>query len=230
MPSAMVKPLNVISTAKPTSACNTRKTAAETTLTWPEGIGRERVRSTLASRSRSTMSFQVQPAPRMAKAPMKNRHEVHEIGTRAHGGDRGKRRRPPARQQQKPGADRPVKPREPQVRACQAGASVSTQLPVASATEPAVRRSSRQRIAGERVEGAAVRSWCSSTVSSARCGDGVAQRRYLRTASRSFGAHDGAELQSLVVVGLRRLDRLIRRRRTRSGCRQKFHHHRSRRR
>ena len=36
------------------------------------GIGRERVRSTLASRSRSVMSFQVQPAPRITKAPTKN--------------------------------------------------------------------------------------------------------------------------------------------------------------
>jgi len=53
-------------------ACRTRKASACLTLTWPAGIGRERVRSTLASRSRSVMSFQVQPAPRMTKAPMKN--------------------------------------------------------------------------------------------------------------------------------------------------------------
>ena len=46
------------------------------TETWPAGIGRERVRSTLASRSRSVMSFQVQPAPRIANAPMKNKTTV----------------------------------------------------------------------------------------------------------------------------------------------------------
>ena len=72
MPVQIVKPLNCNSTASPTSACATRKTPAACTLTCPDGIGRERVRSTMASRSRSTMSFQVQPAPRMAKAPMKN--------------------------------------------------------------------------------------------------------------------------------------------------------------
>ncbi len=76
MPVQIVKALNCSSTARPTSACATRKPAAAWTLTCPDGIGRERVRSTLASRSRSTMSFQVQPAPRMAKAPTKNSSDV----------------------------------------------------------------------------------------------------------------------------------------------------------
>ena len=49
------------------AAAETRK--RRSTLTWPDGIGRERVRSTRASMSRSTRSFQVQPAPRMAMAP-----------------------------------------------------------------------------------------------------------------------------------------------------------------
>ncbi len=40
------------------------------TVTWPEGIGRDRVRATSASMSRSVMSFQVQPAPRITKAPI----------------------------------------------------------------------------------------------------------------------------------------------------------------
>ena len=72
MPVMIAKRLNCSSTASPISACSTRKTSACDTLTWPAGIGRDRVRSTLASRSRSVMSFQVQPAPRITKAPMKN--------------------------------------------------------------------------------------------------------------------------------------------------------------
>ena len=85
------------------------------TLTWPEGIGRERVRSTLRSRSRSTMSFQVQPAPRIANAPMKNSTRWSRLGDRLCGGDRGERRRPPAGQQQQPRADRAVEPGQPQI-------------------------------------------------------------------------------------------------------------------
>src|SRR3984957_7479486 len=72
MPVATAKRLNCSSTRSPINACTTRKTSACGTLTCPAGIGRDRVRSTLASRSRSVMSFQVQPAPRMAKAPKKN--------------------------------------------------------------------------------------------------------------------------------------------------------------
>ncbi len=48
------------------------KASACFTLTWPEGIGRVAVRATLPSISRSVMSFQVQPAPRIAVAPMPN--------------------------------------------------------------------------------------------------------------------------------------------------------------
>ena len=70
------------STASPINACSTRKTAAAGTLTCPEAIGRERVRSTRRSRSRSTMSFQVQPAPRIAKAPTKNSKTCHASTSR----------------------------------------------------------------------------------------------------------------------------------------------------
>src|SRR3954447_25184276 len=42
-------------------------------------MGRERVRAARVSRSRSTMSFQVQPAPRMAKAPTKNRMRCQRL-------------------------------------------------------------------------------------------------------------------------------------------------------
>ena len=72
IPVMIAKRLNCSSTASPISACSTSHTRACGTLTWPAGIGRDRVRSTLSSRSRSVMSFQVHPAPRMTKAPMKN--------------------------------------------------------------------------------------------------------------------------------------------------------------
>src|ERR1051326_6575727 len=39
MPSAMAKPLNVISSKNPISACRTRNSAPWMTLTWPEGGG-----------------------------------------------------------------------------------------------------------------------------------------------------------------------------------------------
>ena len=76
----IVKRLNCSSTTSPISACAARNTAAAFTLTWPDGIGRERVRATLASRSRSRMSFQVQPAPRITKAPTKNSATCHGLG------------------------------------------------------------------------------------------------------------------------------------------------------
>ena len=43
----------------------------------PEGIGRERVRLTLASISRSVMSFHVQPAPRIRIAPSAQAMTIH---------------------------------------------------------------------------------------------------------------------------------------------------------
>ena len=77
MPVITAKRLNCSSTASPIRACSTRNAKACDALTWPAGIGRDRVRSTLASRSRSVMSFQVQPAPRITKAPMKNSTTTH---------------------------------------------------------------------------------------------------------------------------------------------------------
>jgi hypothetical protein len=79
----MAKRLNCTSTSSPTSACATRNTLAARTLTCPDGIGRERVRSTLASMSRSTRSFQVQPAPRMTMAPTNSRTMCHGLGPQA---------------------------------------------------------------------------------------------------------------------------------------------------
>src|SRR5579863_3524751 len=170
IPVATAKRLNCNSTARPIKACATRKTSACGTLTCPAGIGRDFVRSTLASRSRSVMSFQVQPAPRMAKAPRKNNAMTsgsrlrlcvspaasavdHQHGNSSSQDPIGRSRRA----SRKYGRDH-------------AGARVSTQLPVASATRAAAsfiwvrrplleirsdRRSSRQHVAVQRVEGAA---------------------------------------------------------------------------
>ena len=76
MPVKIAKRLNCSSTASPISACATRNTNACATLTCPAGIGRERVRSTLASRSRSVMSFQVQPAPRIDESADEEQRHV----------------------------------------------------------------------------------------------------------------------------------------------------------
>ena len=116
MPSPTVKPLKLIKTAKPISACRIRNKAACATLTWPDGIGRERVRSTLASRSRSTMSFQVQPAPRMAKAPMKNKAMCQGLGPRRCAATAASADDHQHGSSKQPGADRTVEPRQPQIR------------------------------------------------------------------------------------------------------------------
>src|SRR5438874_952431 len=79
----MAKRLNCTSTKRPTSACSTRKTTAAVTLTCPEGIGRERVRSTRPSMSRSTRSFQVQPAPRITMAPINSSTMCQGLGPQA---------------------------------------------------------------------------------------------------------------------------------------------------
>src|ERR1700692_271818 len=137
----------------------TRNPAACGTLTWPAGIGRDRVRSTSASRSRSVMSFQVQPAPRMAKAPTKNSARIrgsrpmswatpaasaadHQHGISSSHDPIGRSRR----ESRKYGRDH-------------TGARLSTQLPVASATRAAgpfmCYRSSRKHVAVQGVERAA---------------------------------------------------------------------------
>ena len=53
---------------------------AARTVTAPLGNGRARVRSTCASKSRSTMSLNVQPAPRMIMAPTANRSAISGSG------------------------------------------------------------------------------------------------------------------------------------------------------
>ena len=96
------------------------------------------------------MSFQVQPAPRMAKAPMKNRTICQTLGT---GSARhaGKRRRPPARNQQQPGADRTIETGEPEVGAGP-GRRVAVD-PVAGRSQQ--RAHSSNRSAGHRIQNAA---------------------------------------------------------------------------
>ena len=138
MPTPIAKPLNCSSTSKSDQRLQRPGTPAPPArLTWPDGIGRERVRSTCASRSRSTMSFQVQPAPRMAKAPTKNSTTCQRLADSRASAMAASADRPPARQQQQPGADRPVEAGQPQIGPQPAGARLSTQLPVASATRPA---------------------------------------------------------------------------------------------
>ena len=57
-------------------------------------------------------------------------HEVPGVGIGAPGGVGGERRRPPARQEQQPPADRPVEPRQPGIGPpARAGRQRSTQLP-----------------------------------------------------------------------------------------------------
>ena len=156
----IAKRLNCSSTASPISACTTRNASACATLTCPAGIGRDRVRSTLASRSRSVMSFQVQPAPRITKAPMKNstitQRQLADV-VRDAGGER---RRPPAWHQQQPRSDRPVETGEAQIgprpgrraridpvagRVGNAGRGVAHRM----------HGSSRENVAVQRIEGAA---------------------------------------------------------------------------
>jgi hypothetical protein len=62
--------LNVSRMQKARSDWITSHAKACCAVTCPDGIGRDLVRATAASKSRSVMSFQVQPAPRIRKAPM----------------------------------------------------------------------------------------------------------------------------------------------------------------
>jgi hypothetical protein len=113
----MAAPLKVRRMQKASSDWITAQPRACRGVTCPEGIGRDLVRATAASKSRSVMSFQVQPAPRIRKAPMaqpttiqpSNRFRPAGIGRG------GQHHAPPAGQQQKPCADGPIRAAEPQV-------------------------------------------------------------------------------------------------------------------
>ena len=155
------------------------------------------------------MSFQVQPAPRMRKAPTKNSARCDQARRTLAGGDGGKRRRPPARQQQQarrrsggrtaPAADRdatrPVREYRPNCR--------SRRRPNRSPG------SFCQRVTAQRVEGASARFGIRSPMSTegvpmASLSDGA-----LRLGCGSFAAGHGAKLQRPFVTGFGRLDRLV---------------------
>jgi len=68
---------------KETSDWITAQASACLVLTCPEGIGREAVRATEPSILRSVMSFQVQPAPRIRKAPMPQPAKIHRSNSEA---------------------------------------------------------------------------------------------------------------------------------------------------
>ena len=63
--------------AKASRHCASIQAAACLVLTCPDGMGRERVRSTAPSKSRSVISFQVQPAPRISQAPKPQAMKIH---------------------------------------------------------------------------------------------------------------------------------------------------------
>ena len=106
------------------------------------------------------MSFQVQPAPRITKAPMKNSTMIQrQLAETSRGDAGGQRRRPPARHQQQPGADRPVETGKPQI-GPRPGRRARID-PVAGCVGNAGGRvahrvgSSRENVAVQRIEGAA---------------------------------------------------------------------------
>ena len=87
------------------------------TLTCPDGIGRDRGARHRPSMSRSVMSFQVQPAPRISNAPIaqpdaRSRDRSSRAGPSM---QHRQQQPPPAGQQQQPGADRPVRAAQPQI-------------------------------------------------------------------------------------------------------------------
>ncbi len=62
---------------KARSDCATAQSSAWRAVTCPEGMGRDRVRATAPSKSRSVISFHVQPAPRISTAPIAQPATIH---------------------------------------------------------------------------------------------------------------------------------------------------------
>ena len=60
------------------ATCAPIQITADFTDTCPEGIGRDLVRSTAPSNLRSVISFHVQPAPRIKKAPSPHPTKIHK--------------------------------------------------------------------------------------------------------------------------------------------------------
>ena len=138
MPVPIAKPLNCSSTTSPVSACKHQEYHGRRSGSpGPTGSAASAcappARRCRGRRCRSRCS----PQPRITKAPTKNSTRCHGMGIRRLG-DRGKARRPPARQQQQPGADRPVEAGEPQIRA--KGSGRETIDPIAGRIGDATRR------------------------------------------------------------------------------------------
>ena len=96
------------STAAPTASCSAMK---HDRLAHADRAARQRPRArALDLRVEIAVDdvVEVQPAPRIASAPMPNSAISRQSGQPR----RGQRDRPPAREQQQPGADRPVEPRQ----------------------------------------------------------------------------------------------------------------------
>ena len=77
MPNPMVNRLKVNKMPKAISICTISQTAACLLVTCLDGRGRDLVRATSASNFTSEMSFHVQPAPRIRKAPMAQPKAIH---------------------------------------------------------------------------------------------------------------------------------------------------------
>ena len=94
MPVQIAKRLNCSSTASPISACSDQEGRTPASRSpGPPGSAATASARPCASRSRSVMSFQVQPAPRIAKAPMKNSTMIERQSADARA--RCRRRAPP---------------------------------------------------------------------------------------------------------------------------------------
>ena len=204
-PSAIVKRLKEISTAKPTNACSSRKPKACLHADLP-GWNRPRTRA-LNAAVEIAVDDVVPGAAGAAhgEGADKEQRDVDKARSGAAGGDGGERGRPPAGQQQKPGADRAVQAGEPQVR---------TRPRRRDRVDPVAGRVGDRT--GRPVHRASGLPFSESSVPrpvlvlaagiNRRGADGVAQGRRLRLGGRPFLAGGGAELCSMLVIVLGGLD------------------------
>ena len=98
-------------TSSPTASNTARKARACRARSAPEASGRPAVRLTRRSMSRSHRSFTTQPAARMTMLPRANSRTSRSVSRPRP----GKQDAPQPWQEQQPGADRPVQPRQQQV-------------------------------------------------------------------------------------------------------------------
>ena len=197
----MVKTLKASSTASPTSACSDEEDRGPKDADLP---GRDWPRARALDAAVEIAIDDV--VPRAAGAAHgegadEEQGEVREARRRAMRGDRSKRRRPPARQQQQPGADRAVKARKAQIGtgpgrrdridpvAGRVGDRTGRPAHFASGLPLSVSKVPRP-------------VFVFSAEFDRRGADGVAQRRRPRFRGRSLGADRGPELQGFFVVRL----------------------------